>query len=114
MKLINTEETRCWSPEGRDDVVSQEVCRTDLGASKAIVHIPTIKPGDGSDVDPHPASEQVFVMLSGELTFRDGTGKELVAGPGSTVFVPINDPHATHNKGTEDAVCLVITAPPIK
>ncbi len=112
MKLINTKETRCWSPGGHAAVVSQEVCSPELGATKVVVHISTIKPGGGSDVDRHPESEQVFVMLSGELTFRDDQGRELVAGSGSAVFVPVNDPHGTHNKGTEDAVCLVITAPP--
>ncbi len=112
MKLINTQETKRWSPGGHDAVVSQEVCGVDLGATKAVVHISTIKPGGGSDVDRHPASEQVFVILSGELTFRDDQGNELVAGPGRAVFVPVNDPHGTHNKGVEDAVCLVVTAPP--
>jgi hypothetical protein len=53
-------------------------------------------------------------MLSGELTFHGELWHELVAGSGCAVLGPVYDPHGTHNKGTEDAVCLVVTAPPIE
>ncbi len=113
MKLISTKETRSWAPGGHAGSLSREVVTTAQGATQATVHTSTIAPGGASDLERHPISEQVFVVLAGELTFSDGKGTEFVAGPGTAVFVPMNDPHATANHGTEDAAVMVITAPPV-
>jgi len=114
MKLINTAETRTWQPGGHAAVRSQDVASGDHGAERVAVHISTIAPGGSSEVSRHPNSEQVFVMLSGQLTFLDGQGTEWTAGPGQAVFVPVDDPHGTLNRGSVDAVCLVVTAPPLE
>ena len=114
MKLITVADQKKWSPEGHDGVTSQEVAASTHGAQHMVVHLSTLAPGGGSEVGRHPNSEQVFIMVSGELTFNDGEGHEFVAGPGTAVFVPADDPHGTENKGSADAVCLVVTAPPIE
>ncbi len=113
MRLIDTSRNRSWVPGGHAGSLSRELLSSAHGATQVTVHTSTIAPGGSSELEQHPASEQLFVMLSGELTFIDAEGHELQAEPGTAVFVPIGDPHATANRGSEDAVCMVITAPPL-
>jgi quercetin dioxygenase-like cupin family protein len=56
----------------------------------------------------HPAQEEQFEVLAGELEFRLGK-KTLVAGPGDRVLVPAGTPHRFRNLGDEAAhfVCEV-------
>lgn len=112
MKLIKIEETHSWVPGGHEGSLSREIATATQGATQVSVHTTTLAPGGLSEPERHPTSEQVFVVLSGELVFRDGLGTEFASGPGTAVFIPINAPHAVTNEGTEDAVVLVITAPP--
>ena len=56
----------------------------------------------------HPAQEERFEILAGELEFRLGK-KTVVAGPGDRVAVPAGTPHRFRNVGDETAhfVCEV-------
>jgi quercetin dioxygenase-like cupin family protein len=56
----------------------------------------------------HPAQEELFEVLAGELEFRLGK-KKLVAKPGDRVLVPAGTPHKFRNVGEETAhfVCEV-------
>jgi mannose-6-phosphate isomerase-like protein (cupin superfamily) len=56
----------------------------------------------------HPAQEERFEVLSGELEFRVGK-KTVVAGPGDRVVVPAGTPHRFRSTGAETAhfVCEV-------
>ena len=109
MKLINTLETKSWVPGGHAGSLSREV----VTATQVSVHTTTLAPGGSSELERHPHSEQIFVVLSGELTFVDNRGTELVAGPGMAIVVPIDHPHASANKGDEAVEVMVITAPPV-
>lgn len=113
MKLINLYETRSWVPGGHEGSLSREVATAAQGATKVAVHTSTVAPGGGSDLERHPSSEQIFVVLSGMLTFFDADGNEYVAGPNTALFVPVDALHASANRGDTPAVCLVITAPPV-
>ena len=59
----------------------------------------------------HPAQEERFEVLAGEVEFRLGKRK-LVAGPGDRVLVPAGTPHRFRNVGDETAhfVCEVTPA----
>lgn len=114
MKLIAATESKSWVPGGHARASSRPIACAADGAQQVEMHTSTIAPGGGSKLERHPDSEQVFVILSGELTFFDADQNELVAGPGAAVFVPVNDWHGTANRGTAEAVCLVVTAPPIR
>ena len=113
MKLINTSETKSWVPGGHAGSLSREVVTAAQGATQVSVHTTTLAPGGSSELERHPHSEQIFVVLSGELTFVDDRGIELVAGPGMAIFIPIDHPHASANKGDEAVEVTVITAPPV-
>lgn len=114
MKLIAATENKSWVPGGHARAVSRQIVGPTDGAQWVEIHTSTIAPGGGSNLERHPDSEQVFMVLSGELTFVDADQHELVAGPGAAVFVAVNEWHATTNRGAVGAVCLVITAPPIR
>jgi quercetin dioxygenase-like cupin family protein len=59
----------------------------------------------------HPAQEERFEVLAGEVEFRLGKRK-LLAGPGDRVLVPAGTPHRFRNVGEETAhfVCEVTPA----
>ena len=59
----------------------------------------------------HPAQEERFEVLAGELEFRLGK-RTLVAKPGDRVLVPAGTPHRFRNVGDETAhfVCEVTPA----
>jgi len=59
----------------------------------------------------HPAQEELFEVLAGELQFRVGKNT-LVAKPGDRVLVPAGTPHTFRNVGEETAhlVCEVSPA----
>lgn len=59
----------------------------------------------------HPAQEERFQILAGELEFRLGK-RTLVAKPGDRVLVPAGTPHRFRNVGDETAhfVCEVTPA----
>ena len=58
----------------------------------------------------HPAQEELFEVLAGELQFR--LGKQIVAKPGYGALVPAGTPHRFENAGEETAhfVCEVTPA----
>ena len=112
MKLINPLETRSWVPGGHAGSLSRELATAAQGATQVSVHTTTLAPGGSSELERHPHSEQIFVVRSGVLTFTDHEGTELVAGPGMAIFIPIDHPHASANRGDEAVEVIVITAPP--
>ena len=112
MKLINIEDNHSWVPGGHAGSLSREVVTKSHGATQVSVHSTTVAPGGSSDMERHPDSEQIFVVLAGEIEYTDGQGVELVAGPGTAIFVPIDHPHASANRTSKDVVLMVITAPP--
>jgi len=113
VKLIADNEGRLFSPPRHSGVTSREIISKDTPAQHVAFHMSTIAPGvGGSELDSHPSSEQIFHILSGELKFLTGEA-EFVARAGQTVFIPAGEPHATQNDGDTDAVCLVVTAPPL-
>ena len=65
-------------------------------------------PGGGAGPDATPI-EKVYVILSGKLTIRAG-GKEEVAGPMDTVFIPAGEEREIRNEGN-DVVTMIVVLP---
>jgi quercetin dioxygenase-like cupin family protein len=113
MKLVTENQGKTFNPPLHTGVTSREIVSQDTPAQHVAFHMSTIAPGGGgSELDTHPASEQIFYVLSGQVKFL-GDGTELVARAGQAVFIPAGEPHASINEGDVDAVCLVITTPPL-
>jgi quercetin dioxygenase-like cupin family protein len=56
----------------------------------------------------HPAQEERFTVVAGQMRFRVG-GQPILAGPGATVVVPPETVHSFANAGPETARVLVTT-----
>jgi quercetin dioxygenase-like cupin family protein len=50
--------------------------------------------GPATPLHRQPADDETFFVLEGQLRFYLGEGKPLLAGPGTTVYVPAGAPHA--------------------
>jgi quercetin dioxygenase-like cupin family protein len=92
---------------------SQEVAGKLAGTRHCVVGLARIQPGGGSEIDVHPNSEQVFYVLQGTFSLRNPSQGEIVAAAGQALYVAPGEPHAAGNPGTVEAVCLVVTAPPL-
>jgi len=69
-----------------------------------------IPPGVSEQLHYHNKARQFFMLLSGELTIFAGEA-ELNLEPGEGVHIPPGLSHLTINRGPEEAICLVISAP---
>ena len=113
MKLISENEGNVFNPALHTDVTSREIVSKDTPAQHLTFHKTTISPGGGgTELDSHPSSDQIFYILSGQVKFRSAD-TELIARAGQTVFIPAGEPHASINGSDIEAVCLVVTAPPL-
>jgi quercetin dioxygenase-like cupin family protein len=65
-------------------------------------------PGGGAGPDASPL-EKAYVILSGQLTVRAG-GREEVAGPMDTVFIPGGEEREIRNEGN-DVVTMIVAMP---
>jgi quercetin dioxygenase-like cupin family protein len=83
----------------------------DTGGERVVVETFVEPNGAVAAAHVHPAQEERFEVLAGELEFRLGK-RTLVAKPGDRVLVPAGTPHRFRNVGEETAhfVCEVTPA----
>ncbi|HNR96595.1 MAG TPA: cupin domain-containing protein [Anaerolineae bacterium] len=112
MKVIDIAKNRTWSPGGHSDCLCQDVVSAAVGATLMEIHTTTLGPGGRAELHSHSESEEVFIILSGELVFFDETGAEYTARAGQAVFVPINGRHGTVNRSDKDVKLIAIQVPP--
>lgn len=67
--------------------------------------------GQGPAQHIHEFSDQIYYIVSGEMTVQLGT-EVFTAGPDTMVFIPRGTPHHNWNEGSVDEVHLEIIAPP--
>lgn len=71
-----------------------------------------LRPGQGVDTHRHAAEDDSFLILEGTLTVTVGEdGRQVHAGPGTFVLVPVGTPHAIMNHGPDDVRMLNVHAP---
>ncbi len=80
----------------------------ETNGESVVVETSVIPNGAVAAAHVHPAQEEIFEIVAGELEFRLGR-KQLVARPGDRVVVPAGTPHRFRNVGEETAhfVCEV-------
>lgn len=113
MKLITPSENPVSVLPLHFGATAQEVAGQIAGAKNCTVGLAVLQPGGGSEIDRHPQSEQVFYVLKGAFTLANAEQGDLTALPGQALYVAPNEPHAAANRGTEEAIALVVTAPPV-
>ena len=75
--------TFAWDHGGEPDLLENDLTG---GAYRVMVGRAPV--GDGPPMHIHPHTDEGFYIGDGELTFAFPGGREVVAGPGSFVFVP--------------------------
>jgi quercetin dioxygenase-like cupin family protein len=65
---------------------------------------------EGPPLHIHPYTDEAFYIADGELTFQLG-GQEVVAGPGTFVFVPRGVVHTARNSGSGPMRGLLLLSP---
>jgi mannose-6-phosphate isomerase-like protein (cupin superfamily) len=94
-----------------DPVLKQRLAfRPSDDADDALMVEMWVEPGGGVPPHMHPAMEERFEILSGELSLLAGR-KWATAGPGETVVVPARTRHAYRNTGSEVAHAICRAAP---
>jgi mannose-6-phosphate isomerase-like protein (cupin superfamily) len=90
MEIIGFDELR--TPSG-----ALELEGADHGGAGASVIVVNAAPGRGPSLHKHDYAE-LFIVLEGRATFRDGSGEHEVTG-GHVVVVPAGEPHGFVNSG---------------
>ena len=86
------------------------VAKGNVAGSDLLMSLTIVPPGSGVPVHHHPSPE-TFVMVDGALTFHLGDGdvlRELAAGPGDIVTVPLGVWHAFRNSGARSARFVIV------
>jgi len=83
-----------------------------VGSKKVKINMTEYLPGYAHKLHVHPNQEEAIYVLSGKgITETKGDRREI--GPGSVVFVPAGEPHATFNLSqSEPLKAIIIKAPP--
>ena len=86
----------------RDDlpwsVIAHELVGADHGGVGVCVLFVDAEPGRGPSLHTHPY-EELLIVLEGEATLDDGSGKRRVEA-GDVVLIPPGQPHGFVNSGT--------------
>jgi quercetin dioxygenase-like cupin family protein len=69
-----------------------------------------IRAGSSPPLHVHRAEDEAFFVIAGEVRFRCGKD-DVLAGPGSYVFLPRGVPHTFVVEGDEDAHVLTLLSP---
>ncbi len=112
MKLVDVANNPVVAIPDHTKAFAQEIAGPMIGAKTVVFKKGVFEPGGDSTFHIHPKSEQMLYVLEGELTFVDGNGNKMTAGPGQAIFVPIGENHAAFNYGQVKAVYIAVTAPP--
>ena len=67
-----------------------------------------VKPGQEVVAHTHPAGQDTWVMVRGELTYHLGNGRTRTVRAGQLDIADRDEVHGARNDGTEDAVFLSI------
>lgn len=74
--------------------------------------IVVLQPGQGVESHRHEAEDDSFLVLEGTLTVTVGEERrEVRAGPGTFVLIPVGTDHAIRNAGSDDVRILNVHAP---
>ena len=83
-------------------------------AKRSQTAVMTLKPGEesGPKANEHPKSEQVLLVLEGEVQAEVGRARRRTLKAGDAVLVPRGTAHRFVNKGERPALTFNVYAPP--
>ena len=107
MKIIKGDMGGRYTPPGHDqNVESRSIIKTDTD-----IHVTTFPPQAGMEEEIHPGHAQVFYVLSGCMSVRQGGMEIGRLKEGDAVYIPAGDPHEVKNDTGEGLIFLAVTYP---
>ena len=107
MNIIKGNAGGRYTPPGHDsNVESRSIIKTETD-----IHVTTFPPQAGMEEEIHPEHAQVFYVLEGCMSVRQGGAEigKLVCG--DAVYVPAGDPHEVRNDTGDRLTFLAVTFP---
>ncbi len=102
-----------YTPFNHFDMSTQVIFNPDNGSKKANVTLSTVKGGAGSVDEVHENSDQIFVVLTGEMTVMSEGVLVDKLYEGDALLVSAGDIHAIINTSEADCSYIAITVPPL-
>lgn len=99
------------APDGSRRVtllINEEIC----GASGVSAGLWWLNPGQQSELDFHPKSDELYYVVSGEGKLVLNEDEEYVVKKGMTAFVPAGVKHQTFNTGSDELCYYYVFSPP--
>lgn len=82
-------------------------------SDKLMLGICFLDPGAESEPWTYATEDEVFYVLRGEIAMLCG-GKKIEAKEGDAIYLPAGEEHKLMNKGTQPAMIVYATSPPLK
>src|SRR5512133_1369502 len=111
MESFSQAQFRTLSNPGVDSV--QLLSPHNSASSRITITHVTVQPGAGQPRHAHPASEQIWVAISGSGTLLLAEGATRRFSAGEVARFADGDVHGFENSGTEPFVYMSMTTPPI-
>jgi quercetin dioxygenase-like cupin family protein len=111
MLVIDTNKADRFEPDGHFGGLTVKNILGPGNAEHLTIQLSHGPVGSGANMHSHEDSEQLFYVISGELTILTENGESKVLEPGMAAYLAPREGHATINKGNEDVVSIVITSP---
>ena len=89
-------ETICGATFSFDHDGPPDMLENDLTGGAYRVMVGRAPAGEGPPLHVHPHTDEGFYCAEGEMQFLFPDGREVIAGPGSFVFIPRGVPHTMH------------------
>ena len=107
MKVIGTDEGRCWNALGANWTI--KLSGHDTNGAFALLE-QVVEPGSGTPLHVHEEEDETLIILEGEADLQ--VDKEVrQVGPGTTIHLPRRTPHALIATGDRTCRVLHILAP---
>ena len=108
--VIDPEGFPVWEAQDQSRCVSPLITDESCGSDRMLTGLWRLHPGHESDMDVHPAEDEIYYVVSGEGKLVMGD-EEYIVRKGMTVFIPANVHHQSFNTGDEDLVYYFIFTP---
>ncbi len=103
-----------YTPFNHYGMTTQVIFNPDTGSKHVNVTLSTIMPGEGSFDEVHENSDQIFIVVEGEMTVMANGQFIDKLNEGDALLVNSGDVHAIINKSNRVCSYVAITAPPLE
>jgi len=113
MKLIKIEELPGVLPANHYDLLIRRIADASIGAKAMGVSLVSMEPKGRADSHIHDNSEQLFIVLKGEMAMKTAEGESRLK-QGEAVFIYPGEAHQNYNVAKGETEYLIVTSPPFR